>query len=470
MSDRGSSKSREGGRDLPPEAVRLLEKLDRREAVFGVVGLGYVGLPLAVAITEAGHRVLGYDISEKVTAGLNEGRSHVEDVSAEVVAAMRERGVFEATTDSRRLEECDVLCICVPTPLGKTRDPDISYVVGATEAVAAVLRPGQLVILESTTYPGTTREVVRPLLEVSGLRAGTDFFLCFSPERVDPGNPAWHVQNTPKILGGLTPACTRVGRGAYESVMEEVVEVSSPEAAELAKLLENTFRAVNIALVNEMAQVADRLDVDVWEVIEAASTKPFGFMRFTPGPGIGGHCIPLDPQYLSWKMRTLNYRTRLIEAASEINTGMPHFVVEKVTDALNSRSTAVRGSRILILGISYKKDVGDVRESPALDIIRMLREKGADVRYHDRHVPVLREEGFDLASVDATAGELGASDCVVIVTDHSDVDYEDVVARAPLVVDTRNATRGMTAPNIVRLSGPRPVDEGGEDGSGRPES
>jgi UDP-N-acetyl-D-glucosamine dehydrogenase len=369
---------------------------------------------------------------------------------------MRERGLFEATMDAGRLAECDIISICVPTPLSKTRDPDVSYVVAASEAVAGVLRPGQLVILESTTYPGTTREVLLPLLEVTGLEVGRDFFLCFSPERVDPGNEVWQVRNTPKVLGGITATCSLVGRRAYESVLDCVVPVSSTEAAELTKLLENTFRSINIALVNEMAQVSDRLNVDVWEVIDAASTKPFGFMRFTPGPGIGGHCIPLDPQYLSWKMKTLNYRTRLIEVASEINAEMPHFVVEKIGDALNEHSKPIRGSRVLLLGASYKKDVGDVRESPALDIIRMLDEKGAEIRYHDALVPELREDGIVRRSVPLTDAELSGADCVVVVTDHSSVDYAAVVEKAVLVVDSRNATAGMDAPNVVRLSGPRP--------------
>ncbi|HUE76384.1 MAG TPA: nucleotide sugar dehydrogenase, partial [Longimicrobiales bacterium] len=384
------------------EAAGLLARIEGRQAVFGVVGLGYVGLPLSVAMTEAGYRVVGFDVSERVVETLNGGTSHVEDVPDDIVAGMRERGLFEATTDSRRLADCDIISICVPTPLSKTRDPDVSYVVAASEAVAAVLRPGQLIILESTTYPGTTREVLLPLLEVSGLEVGRDFFLCFSPERVDPGNEVWQVRNTPKVLGGTTPTCSAVGRRAYESVLETVIAVSSTEAAELTKLLENTFRSINIALANEMAQVADRLDVDVWEVIDAASTKPFGFMRFTPGPGIGGHCIPLDPQYLSWKMKTLNYRTRLIEVASEINAEMPRFVVEKVGDALNEHRKPIRDSRVLLLGVSYKKDVGDVRESPALDILRMLAEKGADLRYHDPLVPELREDGIARRSVPLT--------------------------------------------------------------------
>jgi UDP-N-acetyl-D-glucosamine dehydrogenase len=437
-------------------AQALLGRIEDRSARFGVIGLGYVGLPLAVAMVEAGYRVLGLDVSPEVVKWLNSGTSHVEDVEPHVVMAMRERGLFEATTDPARLAECDVISICVPTPLSKTRDPDVSYVVSASRAVAGSLRPGQLVILESTTYPGTTREVLLPLLEQTGMRVGHDFFLCFSPERVDPGNRVWQVRNTPKVIGGITGACARIGTAAYAKFLDSVVPVSSTEAAELTKLLENTFRAINIALVNEMAQVADRLDVDVWEVIEAASTKPFGYMKFTPGPGIGGHCIPLDPHYLSWKMRTLNYRTRLIEVASEINAEMPDFVANRVREALNQHRKPVLGTRILILGVSYKKDVRDVRESPAIDIMRLLEDQGAEIRYHDPFVPELREDGTIRTGVELTDQEIDQADCVVIVTDHSGIDYHDVAGKARLVVDTRNVTAGLAAPNVVRLSGPRP--------------
>jgi UDP-N-acetyl-D-glucosamine dehydrogenase len=438
------------------QALELLGRIEGRTARFGVVGLGYVGLPLSVAVAEAGYPVLGVDVSERVVAWLNAGTSHVEDVEPHVVMGMRERGLFEATTDMARLAECDVISICVPTPLSKTRDPDVSYVVAASRAVAAALRPGQLIILESTTYPGTTREVLLPLLEETGLEVGRDFFLCFSPERVDPGNRVWQVHNTPKVIGGITPACVDMGAKAYGEVLETIVPVSCTEAAELVKILENTFRAINIALVNEMAQVADRLDVDIWEVINAAATKPFGFMKFTPGPGIGGHCIPLDPHYLSWKMKTLNYRTRLIEVASEINAEMPEFVVDKVQEALNEHRKAVLGTRILVLGVSYKKDVGDVRESPAIDVMRMLEAQGAEVRYHDPFVPEIDEDGTARTGVELTDEELAAADCVVIITDHSVVDYARVVAAAELVVDTRNATAGLTGRQIVRLSGPHP--------------
>lgn len=441
----------------PPETGReLAVRIDSREAKFGIIGLGYVGLPLAVAMVQAGYEVLGLDVSESVVDLLNRGTSHVEDVASPAVKEMRDKGLFEATTDPARLGECDVISIAVPTPLSKTRDPDVSYVVAASEAVAAALRPGQLVILESTTYPGTTREVLLPMLEKTGLKVGRDFFLCFSPERTDPGNPIWGVRNTPKVIGGITDACADMGERAYRAILDTVVPVSSTEAAELAKLLENTFRAINIALVNEMAQVADRLNVDVWEVIEAAATKPFGFMKFTPGPGIGGHCIPLDPHYLSWKMKTLNYRTRLIEVASEINAEMPEHVVEKVRDALNEHRKPVLGSRILVLGVSYKKDIGDTRESPALDIIRMLEEQGGEVTYHDPFVPELKEDGIVRQSIECTDEALAEADCVVIITDHSDVDYDRVARQARLLVDTRNAVQGDQEGTVVRLSGPRP--------------
>lgn len=444
------------GPDVSEHARELARRLNTRTATFGVVGLGYVGLPLSVTIVEAGYQVLGLDVSQRVVDWLNAGTSHVEDVAPHVVMGMRERGQFEATTDTARLAECDVISICVPTPLSKTRDPDVSYVVTASRAVADALRPGQLIVLESTTYPGTTREVLLPLLEETGLEVGKDFFLCFSPERVDPGNRVWHVRNTPKVIGGITPECVRIGAAAYGEFLETVVPVSTTEAAELAKLLENTFRSINIALANEMAQVADRLDVDVWEVIDAAATKPFGFMKFTPGPGIGGHCIPLDPHYLSWKMKTLNYRTRLIELAGEINAEMPEYVVDKVREGLNEHRKPVLGTRILVLGVSYKKDVGDVRESPALDILRLLEEYGADVRYHDPFVPELREDGITRHSVELSDQELEAADCVVIVTDHSDLDYARVASLARLVVDTRNATGNLAGHDVVRLSGPHP--------------
>jgi UDP-N-acetyl-D-glucosamine dehydrogenase len=434
-------------------AERLLERIEDRSAQCAVLGLGYVGLPLAVELVRAGFRVLGYDVSEEVVGALNAGSSHIGDVPEDVLAEVMATGRFEATVDPTRLGACDALIICVPTPLSKTRDPDVSHVVAATEAAAATLRAGQLVILESTTYPGTTRELMLPVLEASGLRVGEDFFLCFSPERVDPGNERWRIRNTPKVIGGITAHCLEHGVALYRQVMQTVVPVSSTETAELTKLLENTFRAVNIALVNELAQACDRLDVDVFEVIEAAATKPFGFMKFTPGPGIGGHCIPLDPHYLAWKMKTLNYRTRMIELAGEVNSEMPRFVVEKVRDALNDAALPVRGSRVLVLGVAYKRDVDDIRESPALDIIRMLEEKGADVAYHDPLVPEISEHGVRRRSVAFTAEELERADCVLIATDHSAVEYRRLMGIGIPVVDARNAMRGLDSENVVGLSG-----------------
>ncbi len=439
----------------------LVDRVRSKDAVCGVVGLGYVGLPLAYELARAGYRVLGFDISERTVRQVNGGESHIRDVSSAALAEVVGPSGLEATTDMSRLAECDTISICVPTPLSKTRDPDVSYVASAASAIAAALRAGQLVVLESTTYPGTTRDLVLPLLERSGLKVGVDFYLCFSPERVDPGNPTWHTVNTPKVIGGITPACLEAGRALYSQVIERVVPVSSTEAAELTKLLENTFRSINIALVNEMAQVADRLGVDVWEVIDAAATKPFGFMKFVPGPGIGGHCIPLDPYYLVWKMKTLDYKTRMVELAGEINAEMPRFVVNKVQDGLNRHRRSVSGSRILVLGVAYKRDIDDIRESPALDVVRLLAERGAELRYHDPYVPVLEEDGVRRTSVELTDEELAAADCVVITTDHSVIDYERVVRLARLVVDTRNATRGLEGGDVVGLGG-----HGVEAGSG----
>ena len=441
-----------------PRAMRratdeLLERIRHRDIVCGIVGLGYVGLPLAVQLAKSGFRVVGFDVSERVVGLVNRGESHIQDVPSSDLAELVQRGMIEATTDTARLGQCDAISVCVPTPLSKTRDPDVSYVVAATEAIAQHLRVGQLIILESTTYPGTTRELMLPALEERGLRVGQDFYLCFSPERVDPGNEVWKVANTPKVIGGITPECLEVGAALYGSAMERVVPVSSTEAAELTKLLENTFRAVNIALVNEMAQAADRLGVNVFEVIEAAATKPFGFMKFTPGPGIGGHCIPLDPHYLAWKMKTLNYKTRMIELAGEINSEMPLFVLDKVQDALNDVRKSLKGSVVLVLGVAYKRDIDDVRESPALDIMRLLSSKGATVKYHDPYVPEFREDGHSERSVPLTTDELAAADCVVIATDHQCIDYEHVARHAQLIVDTRNAMRDVTGGRIVGLSG-----------------
>jgi UDP-N-acetyl-D-glucosamine dehydrogenase len=431
---------------------------DRQQMTLGVIGLGYVGLPLAVEMARSGYRTLGFDISVPVIEGVNRGESHVQDVPGEVLEMLVREGSLSATTDLSRLAECDAISICVPTPLSKTKDPDLSYVVAATRSLRHTLRPGQLVILESTTYPGTTREAMLPVLEETGLEVGKDFFLCFSPERVDPGNAVWHTRNTPKVLGGLTESCSRAGVALYSTIFDTVVPVSTAEAAELVKLYENTFRMINIALVNELAQVCERLDVDVWEVIDAAATKPFGFMKFVPGPGLGGHCIPLDPHYLSWKMRTLSFKTRMIELASEINAEMPGFVVRKIADALNEHGKPVKGSRIVVLGVAYKRDIDDLRESPALEIMHMLQRKGAEVVYHDPFCPVIADdghtnlEGLPLRSEPLTDLLLESADAVVITTDHSTVDYARVVERAAIIVDTRGVVRKL----------PRERSHGGE--------
>lgn len=419
------------------------ERFSTDDLILGVIGLGYVGLPLAVEAARAGIKVLGFDVKESVAQTVNDGRSHIQDLSDEDVGEHVRAGRMEATTDMARLAECDAISICVPTPLSKTRDPDVSFILSASEAVARALQPGQLIVLESTTYPGTTREVLLPKLEETGMVAGKDFFLCFSPERVDPGNEVWVTKNTPKVIGGITTACRDAGVAFYSRFIDTPVPVSSAEAAELTKILENTFRAVNIGLVNEVALIADRLKVDVWEVIDAAATKPFGFMKFTPGPGLGGHCIPVDPHYLSWKMRTLNYKTRFIELASEINSEMPIFAVGKVREGLNRLGKAVNGSRVLVLGVAYKPDIDDVRESPALDIIHLLEADGARVSYHDPFVPRLEEDGQSWQSVPLTEETLSGMDAAIIVTNHANVDYRMVVASTPMVVDTRNATRNL---------------------------
>jgi len=420
-------------------AEDLIARAERRDLLFGIVGLGYVGLPLAVELAQAGYRVLGFDVEQKVVDGLNARHSHVKDVSDAQLQTVVDSGRFSATSDMMRLAEPDAVSICVPTPLSKFKDPDVSYIVAATEAVKRTLRRGQAIILESTTYPGTTREILLPALESTGLAVGEDFFLAFSPERVDPGNSHYGTRNTPKVVGGITPDCIRVAMALYQPAIETLVPVSTTEAAELVKLLENTFRSVNIGLVNEMAIVCDKLGVDVWEVIEAAATKPFGFMKFLPGPGLGGHCIPIDPHYLAWKMRGLNYKTRFIDLAGELNTEMPLFWVRKVAEALNGQGKAVRGAVVLVLGVAYKRDIDDIRESPALDIIRLLEGQGAQVSYSDPHVPVFAEDGHEFRSVALDSKTVAAADCVMIVTDHTAVDYHMIKRHAKLVVDTRNA-------------------------------
>ncbi|MDT7856840.1 nucleotide sugar dehydrogenase [Rubrivirga sp. S365] len=439
---------------------QFLSRVEDRTAVVGIVGLGYVGLPLAVEVARAGYRVVGLDVDPEVAAAINAGESHIQDVPSETLAPYAESGQIEATTDPARLADCDAVSLCVPTPLNKIKDPDLSYVLASTRTVADHLRAGQLVVLESTTYPGTTDEVLRPLLEESGLVVGRDVFLCYSPERVDPGNETWQTKNTPKVIGGVTDACAEAGVALYETIFDALVPTENARAAELVKVYENTFRMINIALANELAQACDRLGLNVWDVIEAAATKPFGFMKFTPGPGLGGHCIPLDPHYLSWKMRSLAYKTRMIDVASEINAEMPSFVVRKVADALNDVAKPIRGSRVLVLGVAYKRDIDDLRESPALEILRLLQENGANVGYHDPFCPVIADDGhttltgLPLHSVDLTEEALSSADAVVIVTDHTTVDYAAVRRHAPLIVDTRGVLRGVEGPGrVIGISG-----------------
>jgi len=433
------------------ETAIIEEKIRKGEARVGIVGLGYVGLPLAVEFASAGVPVVGFDLLASKVEALRRGESYVKDVPAGQVSALVKAGRFEATTDFAGLAACDAAIICVPTPLGKTKDPDLSMVVDATRAIAATLHRGQLVVLESTTYPGTTEELILPILSEGGLEVGKDFFLAFSPERVDPGNPRFNTRNTPKIIGGVTPACTRVAQALYRHAIETVLPVSSTRTAEMVKLLENTFRSVNIGLVNEVALMCARLGVDVWEVIDAASSKPFGFMPFYPGPGLGGHCIPIDPLYLSWKLKTLNYRARFIELAGEVNSAMPEYVCERVAAALNERSKSVKGSRILVLGVSYKRDIDDVRESPALDVIRLLAGRGARVDYSDPYVPEIAMDGGAVLRSRELMGAVREADVVVVVTDHSAYPYADIVAAAAQVVDTRNATKGIVSEKIVKL-------------------
>ncbi|MCS6882533.1 MAG: nucleotide sugar dehydrogenase [Oscillochloridaceae bacterium] len=430
---------------------QLLTKIADREARIAVIGMGYVGLPLAVVFAEAGFRVVGVDVDRRKVEALNAGHSYIEDIPSERLRPLASEGLLVATTDFAALRECDAVSICVPTPLNKTGDPDISYIADAAESIATRLRPGILIVLESTTYPGTTTEVLLPRLSQNdpGLKVGESFFLCFSPERVDPGRKDWTTANTPKVMGGVTPACLEVGQALYGAAIAAIVPVSSPEAAEMVKLLENTFRAVNIGLVNEVLLMCDKLGLDAWEVIEAAATKPFGFMKFTPGPGLGGHCIPIDPLYLSWKLRTLNYTARFIELASEINTAMPRYWVQKVQDALNDAGKAVKGSRVLVLGVAYKKDVSDIRESPALDIIHLLAEKGAQVSYHDPYVPSFSYDGVSLSAVKDLETALQYADCVVVATDHSSYDWAVVRETARLVVDTRRALGPVLAKREV---------------------
>jgi UDP-N-acetyl-D-glucosamine dehydrogenase len=421
----------------------LPSKIAARTATVAVMGLGYVGLPLAVEAAAAGLRTVGLDLDEAKVSSIQAGRSYIPDVESEQVHQLVADGLLTATTCPQVLADADAIIICVPTPLRKTREPDISAIVAASERIASHLRPGSLVVLESTTYPGTTEEVLLPMFQAGGMKVGTDFFLAFSPERVDPGNKQYNTRTITKIVGGVTPTCTEMALALYRTFIANVVPVSSAKVAETAKLLENTFRSVNIALVNELSLMCRHLGVDVWEVIQAASTKPFGFVPHYPGPGIGGHCIPLDPFYLSWKARIHGYEARFIGLAGEINSSMPRHVVSLVSDALNAHRKCVNGSRVLVLGAAYKRDVGDTRESPALEIISMLAQRGANVRYNDPYVPSVSADGVELRSVPLTAAEVSLADCVVIVTDHSAYDYHWLVANANLVVDTRNATAAV---------------------------
>jgi len=448
--------------------IDLISKIESRQATVSVIGLGYVGLPLAVAFSDAGFRTIGIDLDKAKVDAVNRGESYIQGIPSAANGRLSNRektstedaGSLTATTDFDALKEVDAVIVCVPTPLSKTKDPDVSYIVSAANEIASRLHKGMLIVLESTTYPGSTEEIILPRLQQAQLydgagtplEAGDDFFLAFSPERIDPGRTDYTVLNTPKVMGGVTDGCRNVAVALYGCALEKIVPVSSPKVAETVKLLENTFRATNIALVNEFAIMCDYLEVDVWEVIDAAKTKPFGYMPFYPGPGLGGHCIPVDPQYLAWKLRTLNYDARFIQLAEEINFGMPAYVLNKVVDALNDRKKPLNGSKVLVLGVAYKPDVDDLRESPALDLIHLLRGKGADVRYHDPHVPSFEVEALAMSSIELTAQELQSSDCVVITTDHSSYEWEWIVKNSQLIVDTRNATKGIaSAENKIEL-------------------
>jgi UDP-N-acetyl-D-glucosamine dehydrogenase len=439
--------------DLPLAAQILIDRFSHRKARLGVIGLGYVGLPLAVVLAEAGFSVVGIDSDPTKIKNLKNGQSHIEDVPNGQISQLLDQDKLTVATSYDSLSDVDGVSICVPTPLRKTGDPDLSFIVSAAKSLRSILHPEMIVILESTTYPGTTRELVQPELEAAGLIVGKDLFLAFSPERVDPGREDWTTSNTPKVVGGITPACSEVAAALYGQAMDEVVCVSSTEVAEMTKLLENTFRAVNIGLVNEVALMCDRLGIDVWEVIDAAASKPFGFMKFTPGPGLGGHCIPIDPLYLSWKLKSVKYNARFIELASEINTSMPRYVVERIQDALNEQGKPLKGSLLLILGVAYKPNVSDMRESPALDVIGLLRTKGAQVVYYDPYVPSIEHEGWGLKSVPDLIETARQADCVVIITNHAIIDYPRLAESANLVFDTRNAlgSVGIMSDKVVKL-------------------
>jgi len=442
-------------------AKRLLDHIEARRARVGVIGLGYVGLPLAVEFARGGFVTTGIDLDTRKVDAIRQGTSYIPDVPTAEVARLVSTGQLHATTDFSVIATLDTINICVPTPLRKTKDPDMSYIVSAVEGIAAHLHPGMLIVLESTTYPGTTDELVKPMLEATGLKAGVDFFLAFSPERVDPGNPTFNTHNVPKVVGGINPESTELAGALYSAAIQTIVSVTSTQVAEMVKLLENTFRAVNIGLVNEIALMCDRLGIDVWEVVRAAATKPFGFMPFYPGPGLGGHCIPIDPFYLSWKAKQTGFEPRFIELAGQINGSMPHFVVDKIADALNRQRKPLNGSTVLVLGLAYKKDIDDIRESPSLDVMTLLHEKGASVQYADPFVPTLHARqwhgGFDLHTEPITPESLAAADCVAILTEHQAVDYGMVLRSARTIVDTRNAIAGQH-PHVLKLGAPSPLE------------
>ena len=433
----------------------LLKSLRDRTAQIGILGLGYVGLPLAAAFGEAGFQVTGIDPDQRKIDSISKGDSYIQDVPSKQISSLMSMGRFSATTDFAALRNCDAVSICVPTPLRKTGDPDMSFIISATDELAKFIHPGMIIVLESTTYPGTTREVLLPKLgKDKGLEVGKDFFLAFSPERVDPGRKDWNTLNTPKVIGGITEECSEVAAAWYSQALKTVVPVSSAETAELSKLLENTFRMINIGMVNELAMMCERLGVDVWEVIDAAASKPFGFMKFTPGPGLGGHCIPIDPLYLSWKMKSFQYNARFIELAADINTNMPRYVVSRVSDAFNDRGMVLKGSKCLVLGAAYKPDIDDIRESPALDVIGLLQKKGALVEYHDPFIPRLRtHENVEMESVWDVMDAVQRADCVVIITNHSGYDYQAILENAKFIFDSRNALgkMGKNNPKVVRL-------------------
>lgn len=430
---------------------RIVESIRKKSARVAIIGMGYVGLPLSIELGKVGFEVIGIDIDQQKVDHINRGDSYIFDIDSKELYALVKKGKISATADYSVLQGVDVICICVPTPLSKTKDPDISYVIECCQGIARNLKKGQLIIVESTAYPGTTREIIKPILEDSGMVAGKDFYLAYSPERIDPGNKSYFLTNTPKVVGGLTSACIEVAKIFFEQSIEKVVTVSCTESAEMIKLLENTFRSVNIALVNEVAIMCDKLKIDVWEVIEAASTKPFGFIPFYPGPGSGGHCIPIDPHYLSWKLKMLNYQARFIELAGEINSNMPYFVVNRIAELLNERGKPIKGSSFLVLGITYKRDIDDTRESPSIDIMRILMQKGGRVLYNDPYVPLLKANEEALSSQALTKEVLARADCVIIATDHSIYDYKWIVEHSQLVFDTRNATRAIASEKVFKL-------------------